>query len=198
MSQSQIPRREPVEVRRAEVGAVHFDERVIELVAVPYGQETVVRDRNGSTIREIIERGAFHGIETRNDHVTANRDHDHARAVGKAINYRHDDERGLVVETKISRTALGDETLQLASDGVLRASVGMMFRRADAVTRGGLRTIKRAFLDHIALVPNPAYPGAEVLSVREHDNQVVEHVETKNLDMVMGDDYIANLVHGRR
>jgi phage head maturation protease len=63
---------------------------------------------------------------------------------------------------------LGDETLQLADDGVLGASVGMAVRPADQVWSAGRsrRRIAKAFLDHIALVPNPAYQGAEVLAVR--------------------------------
>lgn len=182
----------PVEHRAAEVANVDTEERIITFIAVPYGQETIVADRDGSPIGEVVERGAFKGIETRSpdNPITINREHDYRRTVGKAVAFDTDDERGLIVDAHISRTPLGDETLQLAKDGVLRASVGMAFRRADAPVRNGLRTIKRAFLDHIALLPNPAYAGATVLAVREQDQQA-GRTATPNLDAVLamlGDD----------
>ncbi|HEY9265007.1 MAG TPA: HK97 family phage prohead protease [Mycobacterium sp.] len=176
----------PVEHRAAHVADVDFEERVITFIAAPYGEEITVADRDGKPIGELIERGAFDGIETRSpaNPVTINRDHDPRRAVGKAIAFDPADERGLIVKAHISRTPLGDETLQLAEDRVLRASVGMAFRRSDAPIRNGLRRIKRAFLDHVALLPNPAYAGAQVLAVREGD-QVATAV-TPNLDAVLG------------
>jgi HK97 family phage prohead protease len=180
----------PVEHRAAEVESVDEEQRVITFIAVPYGQETIVADRDGSPLGEVVERGAFNGIETRSpdNPITINREHDYARTVGKAIAFNTDDPRGLIVDAHISRTALGDETLQLAKDGVLRASVGMAFRRSDAPIRPraqghALRTIKRAFLDHVALLPNPAYTGATVLAVREQEES--HSVPTPNLDAVL-------------
>jgi HK97 family phage prohead protease len=184
VSESQVPRREPVEFRSAQVAGVDFADRTIELIFVPYDEETVVPWRDG-VIRESIAPGAFDGIQTRNDHVTANRDHDYTRTIGKAIDYSPADPRGLVGKVKVSDTPLGDETLRLAADGVLKASVGMVVRRSDQVVRNGLRRIKRAFLDHIALVPNPAYRGASVLSVRSDFGASSEAKPTPNLDAIL-------------
>jgi HK97 family phage prohead protease len=186
VTEIQVPRREPVELRAAQVveGGVDFTERTIELIFVPYDEETVVPWKDG-IIRESVAPGAFAGIETRNDHVTANRDHDYTRTVGKVFDYRHDDPRGPIGKIRVSQTPLGDETLQLAADGVLKASVGMVVRRSDQVVRDGLRRIKRAFLDHIALVPNPAYQGAAVLSVRNGSSAHVEEKPTPNLDAIL-------------
>ena len=178
------PRREGVEIRSAQVQAVDFEERTIELIVIPYGEETVVEYR-GRFMRETIQDGAFYGIETRGDHVTANREHDYARTFGKAVEYRHDNPAGLIAAVKVSETPLGDETLRLAADGVLKGSAGMVVRGRDQVIKDGLRTIKRAFLDHIALVPNPAYRGAGVLAVRQgQPAQAVEEVDvpTPKLD----------------
>ena len=70
----------------------------------------------------------------------------------------------------MSRTALGDEVLELARDGVpLGLSVGF------AEVPGGSRwtpdrarvTRTRAALDHVAVVRVPAYAGAGVVGVRE-------------------------------
>lgn len=184
MTESQVPRREPVEFRSAQVAGVDFAERTIELIVVPYDEEAVVPWKDG-IIRESVAPGAFVGIETRDDHVTANRDHDYARTIGKALDYRHDDPRGLVSRVYVSETPLGDETLRLAADGVLKASIGMVVRRSDQVVRNGLRRIKRAFIDHIALVPNPAYQGASVLSVRNVGTSPVEEKPTPNLDAIL-------------
>lgn len=186
MSDTQ-PRREPVEIRSAQVGEVDFEQRTIELIAVPYDQETEgpVRGPDGKLMRELIERGAFDGIETRSEHVTANRDHDYSRTIGKVMDYRADDPRGLVAVIRVSDTPLGDESLRLAADDVLKASVGMLVRRMDQRVKNGLRRVKRAFLDHVALVPNPAYSGANVLAVRqEQPGEPADEPDTPNLDAV--------------
>lgn len=195
-----LPNDIPVEhrtVAAAVVEDVDFAERTITLIAAPYGQRAAVMYR-GQMVEEEIEPGAFRGVES-SAHVTVNRDHKYERTVGKAVGYDHDDPRGLVTELRVSKTALGDETLQLAADGVLRASVGMLVRRSDEIVANGLRRIKRAFLDHIALVPNPAYLGAEVLGVREAEPvQVMPVPATPNLDEVLQDPIILAALEGRR
>lgn len=196
-----LPSDIPVEIRTsaaAKVDGVDFDERVITVIAAPYGERAAVEHR-GKVIEEEIEPGAFAGVEAASSHVTVNRDHDYSRTVGKAFEYDHTDTRGLVASIRVSRTPLGDETLQLAADGVLKASVGMLIRRSDQVMTEGLRRIKRAFLDHIALVPNPAYAGADVLAVRQ--GQQVEQVEpapTPLIDEFLKDPVIAAALEGRR
>lgn len=183
--QASAPLREPVELRSAQVADVDFEQRRITLIAVPYGEETVVEYR-GQLLRESVEPGAFEGIETRSRQVTANRDHDYGRTIGKAVEFRTADPAGLVAEIQVSRTPLGDETLQLAADGVLKASVGMLVRRSDQTIRDGLRRIHRAFLDHIALLPNPAYQGASVLAVRQEQRGAEpEQPATPNMDAIL-------------
>ena len=182
----------PVEHRAAEVADVDYAERVVTFIAVPWDQETVVPGPGGTPIREVFERGAFDGIETRHpdNPVTINRDHDPKRVVGKAVSFDPTDERGLIVKAHISRTPLGDETLQLADDRVLRASIGFSARRSDAPLIAGLRRVRRAFLDHVGLLPDPAYIGSLVLDVRQ-DAQG-EPAVTPNLDAVLemlGDDF---------
>lgn len=182
-----LPADVPVEYRSADVHSVDFEQREITLIAVPYNERAVVEYR-GKVIEEEFEPGAFDGIEASASHVTANRDHDYARTVGKATAYDTADTRGLVTTLKVSKTPLGDETLELASDGVLKASVGFLVKRSDQIIRNGVRTIKRAYLDHIALVPNPAYKGASVLAVRQAqatDPEVEDAPATPNLDAVL-------------
>lgn len=180
--------REPVETRSAKITGVDFAERTINLIVVPYNEETPV-EYDGRMLLESVAPGSFAGIETRGEHVTANRDHDYTRTVGKVVSYRTNDPAGLIGEIYVSDTALGNETLRLAADGVLKGSVGMLVRRMDQVIRNGKRRINRAFVDHVALVPNPAYRGAEVLSVRQEQSGLYVADEgrspTPNLDEIL-------------
>jgi HK97 family phage prohead protease len=180
------PRREGVEIRSAQIQSVDFAERIVDLVVAPYGVETPKAEYRGQIVTEVIEPGAFLGIETRDDHVTANREHDYGRTFGKVVEYRHE-ASGLIARIRVSETPLGDETLQLAADGVLKGSAGMVVRRRDQTLRNGFRRVKRAFLDHVALVPNPAYRGTDVLAVRQGQQQVAEEVAppTPNLDAIL-------------
>lgn len=172
---------ESVEIRSSQVSGVDFEQRIITLIAVPYDEEAVVEYR-GQILRESVDPGAFDGIETRSQHVTANRDHQPERTIGKALSYDTRDSRGLIANVHVSRTPLGDETLQLAADGVLKASVGMLVRTIDQTIKDGRRRVHRAFLDHLALTPSPAYAGANVLAVRQAQQVDGEVVATPNLD----------------
>ena len=73
-----------------------------------------------------------------------------------------------MAEVRISQTLLGDETLALAADGVLAASVGFAARARDQVfdRASKARRIMKAFVDHLALTATPVYAGADILSVR--------------------------------
>ena len=98
--------------------------------------------------------------------------------------------------TKISNTPLGDETLALADDRVLGASVAMMVARSGMEIRNGLRRIFRIdVLDHVALLPNPAYAGAEVLDVRVAEQ--APDVAMPNLEEVLSIDGMYDLMRGR-
>ena len=157
----------PVEFRSSNVAGVNFAERIIEVVAVPYDEDAPVEYRGEMWIERFL-RGAFEGIETRSTPVRANRDHDHRRVVGKVTQFHPSRTEGLVAAARIAKTPLGDETLALADDDCLGASVGFAVRGSDQELnrRDRTRTIKRAFVDHLAFVPDPAYVGAGVLAVR--------------------------------
>jgi HK97 family phage prohead protease len=161
----------PIEFRSAATVAVHHPERVIEVLAVPYDVETLVEHR-GRTVRETIAAHAFAGAVTSNRKRLAHRDHDPVTGdkgpIVGIVRRLTDRADGLRAAMKISRGPLGDETLDWAEDGILDASIGF---RPNA---GGehwsadrqSRRITNGFLDHIALVPYPAYEGAKVLAVR--------------------------------
>lgn len=157
--------RTPLEHRSAQTLEVRAPERVIEIVVAPYEEPTPVLRRDGWIV-ETIARGAYDGIEHRARRVKVNRDHDLGKTVGRAVALHPSRQVGLVAELRISETPLGDESLALASDGALDASAGF---RPIAETWSRDRTerrVERAWLGHIALVPDPAYEGANVLDVR--------------------------------
>lgn len=166
-----------IETRAAVVGNVDFGERIISLIAVPYEQRCQIAYRQ-EVWEEEFARTAFDGIETRSKRIPANREHNPALLVGRAIKTDPHHPEGLAVDVKISRTELGDETLELANDDVLSASAGFMVKdpHRDMVLnrRSKVRRIHRAFLDHIALVGSPAYTGARVLAMRNKDAPMSE------------------------
>ena len=164
---------------------VSFPERIIELVVMPYETEALV-PYGTRLVRETIARGAFDGIERRPNRIRVNRDHLAERTVGRAVALHPSREEGLVGEIKIARTELGDETLALADEGCLDASAGFLPMPGGEQWQERSRVrIRKAWLGHIAMTPDPAYTGAAVLAVRnavqKTENEVIP---TPNLDQV--------------
>lgn len=192
-------RRPPVEHRAANLEHVDFKERTITVIAVPYEQPAPVLYR-GQVWDEVFSRSAFDGIETaqRRIPVTAvlnspSRTHDHSGGfligkVGEAFPERED---GLVLTTRISKTKHGDDTLELAADGALSPSIGYAARPSDQVLdkQTMTRRVNRAFLDHLAFVAQPAFEGAQVLSVRSGGTTEAQLPEliTPHLDELVAD-----------
>lgn len=170
----------------AEVLAVDHPNRTITLVAVPYDEYANVPYR-GEVWREVFRPGAFAGLD-RIDPTTVRVSRGHNRddmtgvvdVVGKCIRLDTRSSVGLIAQVRVARTPLGDETLQLAAENLLSASVGFLaapeWVQVDRGTR--TRTVVRAELDHIALVMTPAYSGAAVLAVRAapHHRIPTDHV----------------------
>ena len=159
---------QPVEYwhRDAQLVGVSFPARTIELIVMPYDASIRV-PYDGRLVSETIARGAFDGIERRANRIRVNRDHQLERTVGRATSFHPARDEGLVAQVKIANTDLGNDTLELASDGCLDASAGFL------PMQGGMRwdgpnayTVTKAWLGHIALTPQPAYEDAKVLAVR--------------------------------
>jgi len=154
-----------IEYRAAQTLDVHYPERVIELIAVPYDEEADVIVR-GRPCKESVAPGAFAGVIGA---VSVNRAHDVERPLGKVIKFHPGDPRGLRTELRITpRLAEGDDVLALAADGLLSPSVGFSILPGGeqwSVDRRS-RRVTRARLVHIGLTGDPAYTGAKVLDVR--------------------------------
>ena len=156
--------------RRVSELDVSFPDRTIELIVMPYEEETIVEhpERPGVAVVEVCSRGAYDGIERRANRIKVNRDHRDDRICGRALSLHPSREEGLVARLRIARTALGDETLELAADECLDASAG--FRPMPGGLRWETRSrcrLLKCFLGHIAMVGEGAYVGAKVLAVRE-------------------------------
>lgn len=169
--------------RAAETIGVDYPNRMVELIVMPYNERAMVPFR-GRVVAEEIAPGAFDGIEKRANRVRVNRDHDVRRTVGRAVAFYPARPEGLVGRVKISRTELGDETLELAHDGNLDASAAFL-PMGDATQWLDRNTVRysKCWLGHIALTPEPAYEGARVLAVR-HTEPPGEPPATPNLDRV--------------
>jgi HK97 family phage prohead protease len=181
----------------ANVDNVSLDERIITVIAVPYEQPTPVPFQN-DIWNEVFTRSAFNGLDATKRRIPATAclqipapEHRGGQLVGRAHAFFPEREEGLVTDLKISRTPVGDETLELARDGNLSVSVGFYVKgRLDETLDRGRRErrINRAFLDHIAFVAQPAYSGAKVLGTRSDGSDGAPgRTDTPNLDSFLED-----------
>jgi HK97 family phage prohead protease len=144
------------------------DGRTLVGPLLPYGVEARVLDR-GRLVVETFERGALAATDPARVPLTATHPRDNQTLpIGVTVELR-DGADALHGAWRVSRTALGDEVIELARDGVpLGLSVGFI------EVAGGSRwsadrkrvTRTRAALDHVAVVRVPAYAGAGVQGVR--------------------------------
>jgi HK97 family phage prohead protease len=184
----EAPPKGVLEFRAATQLGVSFPNRTIELVVMPYEEPALVA-HGDRMVTEICSAGAFAGIERRANRVRVNRDHDLTRTVGRAVAFHPSRSEGLIAELRIAQTPLGDETLQLADEEILDASAGFLPMPGGEVweTRSR-RRLNKLWLGHIAMTPDPAYMGANVLAVRASDSPAApgEPTATPNLDVVRG------------
>ena len=174
-----------IEYRTAATLGVNYEQRIIELLAVPYNEPATIQ-RRGRTVVEQVDPQAFIGVtgEVTTD-VTVNRAHDLERPLGRVHRLHPGDPRGLRSELKISRTDAGNEALELAADGLLSGSIGFQpIGEQWSTDRSSVRVTK-ARLVHIALTGDPAYKGAKVLAVRSADETPVQRPLTPNLDRLL-------------
>jgi HK97 family phage prohead protease len=169
----------PVEYRTAATLEVRHAQRIIDLIAVPYNEPTDVL-RRGRWVSESVDPDAFTGVH---GDVTVNRAHDLEAPLGRVSAFHPNDPRGLRAELRISRTASGDDVLELAADGLLSPSIGFRPLTEDWNHDRSAVKVTRAQLVHIALTGDPAYKGAKVLAVRTADDRP-PRVATPNLDRI--------------
>lgn len=90
--------------------------------------------------------------------------HDSTQAIG-IVTAREDTSEGMLFTAKISTTALGDEALVLAADGVLDSvSVGVNPTEFE-IDQNGVMIVTAANWLELSLVPQPAFAGATITDV---------------------------------
>jgi uncharacterized protein len=148
------------------------DGRTLHGPLLPWGVEARVLDR-GRLVVEVFERGALAGTDPARVPLTATHPRDAGTLpIGRTVELEERSDAAWGA-WHVSKTAVGDEVLELARDGVpLGLSIGF------AEVAGGSRwspdrqrvTRTRAVLDHVAVVRVPAYVGAGVVGVRSGES----------------------------
>lgn len=116
----------------------------------------------------------------------------HEQPLGVLLEVRPDD-YGLWVKMRISRTALGDEALELLRDGAVdRMSIGYMVRKYR--TAAGLRILTDVDLWEVSFVTFPANPAAIITGVKKLGGQ--PHLEFRSQLMHLMEEKEAEPVNG--
>ena len=107
--------------------------------------------------------------------------HDSTAAIG-LVTERTDDEENMYFTAKVSTTALGDEALILAGDGVLDSvSVGVNPTKF-TFNKDGVMIVEAADWLELSLVPQPAFAGSQITevfaSIPTSDDNLSNNTET--------------------
>jgi HK97 family phage prohead protease len=182
------------------VADIDFKLRLIDVIAVPWDKEARVFWR-GDFWTEVVQRGAFNGIESRAGQVRVNREHRKGDTVGKIVEYNPAHEKGLFARIKVVKGAKGDELLYLAEEEMVSPSIGYRANKGSDVlldTEKRFRRVRNAFLDHLGMVEDPAYKDVEVLAVRDDEASGIAVVEgppeTPFLNEMLRDPIIARIM----
>lgn len=166
-----------------EVRAVDTDDEgrhTMEALCVPYGKPTYAVDLKGYN-GERFKAGAFADllanpatwpkVRLTDSHV----DGRERRPIAKAVEFR-DTADGLVGRWQFFNTPEGRGGWENLTEGTYGGvSVGFMTPPDGFVrTADGLREVRRARLHHVALVDEPAYREAQVLSARAAEEAAAE------------------------
>ncbi|WP_037190399.1 phage major capsid protein [Rhodococcoides fascians] len=167
-----------VEIRSAPVNVVDEQTRIISGIAVPYGQTTEIRTKNGSYL-ESFALGVFEDDAPASVHANHSWKTRGDLPIGTVISGKNRPE-GYYVECRIANTARGDEVLELARDGVLKYfSVG--FLPGTHETRDGVLVRTKAALGEVSITEIPAYKGAVIESVRNADTEQESRMDPEEL-----------------
>lgn len=155
--------------------------RTIHGIVVPFGQVATVSD-GGPVYREMFAPGSFaRTIQHRGTRVPLLSHHNsRTNPLGKATLLR-EDAAGLYGEFNVSRTAAGDEALELVKDGTLTSfSVG--FRSIQKRMDGDVTVRTEVGLRETSLVTFPAYEGAMVGGVRLADFDTIDDLASRLIE----------------
>jgi HK97 family phage prohead protease len=131
--------------------------RTITGIALPYNTEATV---SGGQVVSFLPGS----LPTEGKAPKLYMSHDASQAIG-LVTERTDDETAMYFTAKVSTTALGDEALVLAADGVLDSvSVGVNPTKF-TYNEDGVMIVEAADWMELSLVPQPAFAGATITDV---------------------------------
>jgi HK97 family phage prohead protease len=131
-------------------------ERRIDAIAVPYNVFATV-----SGGQEVMFKPGSLPVDGRAPRVFMY--HDSTMPIG-IVAERVDTDEAMLASMRISRTALGDEALVLAADGVMDVSVGVNPIEFTEDKQGRITVTKAEWME-LSLVPIPAFAGATITEV---------------------------------
>ncbi len=131
-------------------------ERRIDAIAVPYNVYATV-----SGGQEVMFKPGSLPVDGRAPRVFMY--HDSTMPIG-IVAERVDTDEAMLASMRISRTALGDEALILAADGVMDVSVGVNPIEFTEDKQGRITVTKAEWME-LSLVPIPAFAGATITEV---------------------------------
>jgi phage head maturation protease len=131
-------------------------ERRIDAIAVPYNVYATV-----SGGQEVMFKPGSLPVDGKAPRVFMY--HDSTKPVG-IVAERVDTDEAMLASMRISRTALGDEALVLAADGVMDVSVGVNPIEFTEDKQGRITVTKAEWME-LSLVPIPAFAGATITEV---------------------------------
>lgn len=153
------------------------DGRTVSGIAVPYNKE----QRINAHLVEVFRPGAFRAQVNAAHRVKFTREHmSHGgQLIGRATLLR-EDASGLYAEFRVSKTPLGDETLELIRDGVL-TDLSIGFREGQNRSTNGVVERLSASLFEVSVVLQGAYgEAATIAAVRAIEDD--EPTGTPHLD----------------
>jgi HK97 family phage prohead protease len=148
--------------------------RTITGIALPYNTEATVS--GGQTVSFLPG-----SLPTEGKAPKLYMSHDSTQAIG-LVTERTDDDEAMYFTAKVSTTALGDEALILAADGVLDSvSVGVNPTKF-SFNEDGVMIVEAADWMELSLVPQPAFAGATITdvaaSIPTSDDNLSNNTET--------------------
>jgi HK97 family phage prohead protease len=148
--------------------------RTITGIALPYNTEATVS--GGQTVSFLPG-----SLPTEGKAPKLYMSHDSTQAIG-LVTERTDDDEAMYFTAKVSTTALGDEALILAADGVLDSvSVGVNPTKF-SFNEDGVMIVETADWMELSLVPQPAFAGATITdvaaSIPTSEDEVSNNTET--------------------
>jgi HK97 family phage prohead protease len=184
-----------MEIKSFELKDVEVEERTFTGYAAAYGNV----DSDG----DIIQMGAF--AESLANDFPRNKikilwQHKSSEPIGLPVEMREDD-KGLFVKGKISKTERGNEAMELLRDGVIDSmSVGFMIPKDGyGYDEDGKRMINKGRLMEFSLVTFPANEQAVVQSVKEVSEREIERVlREAGVSRTIAKSIVANGVKGLR